>query len=219
MSGKAVYNAIKKFGWEEIKHEVLFYGLSSLDAEQKERELIALYRSNDRNYGYNLTNGGEKGKRHSEETRHKMSIHTKGMYAGILNPRFGAKCSDETKEKIRNALIGKMRGDKNPNYGKPISEAQKLLISKARKGKHYPKLSESMKSSDACKKVHDQQKRKVSQYTIDGEFIRTWDSARDAALAIIGRGGGQSNICSCANGKLKSAYGFLWKHAEVEVAE
>ena len=40
------FNAIKKYGWENIKHEVLFCGLTKEEAEQKEIELIAKHKSN-----------------------------------------------------------------------------------------------------------------------------------------------------------------------------
>lgn len=50
--------AIKKYGWENIKHEILYSNLSKEQAEQKEIELIDLYKSNNPVYGYNIENGG-----------------------------------------------------------------------------------------------------------------------------------------------------------------
>lgn len=55
------WNAIQKYGWENFKHEILLCGLSRAEASEKEREYIALYRSNDESFGYNLTSGGEAG--------------------------------------------------------------------------------------------------------------------------------------------------------------
>ena len=66
-------NAIKKFGWNNIKHEVLYTALTKEEAEQKERELIAFYNSADRKYGYNIDLGGKSKGRCSEETRKKIS--------------------------------------------------------------------------------------------------------------------------------------------------
>lgn len=57
--GQAFYNAILKYGWLNIRHEILFDNLTKEEAEQKEIELIAEYRSNDRQYGYNISSGGE----------------------------------------------------------------------------------------------------------------------------------------------------------------
>lgn len=54
------YRAILKYGWDNIKHEILFTGLSEREACEKEIELIAKYKSNDRKFGYNISNGGGK---------------------------------------------------------------------------------------------------------------------------------------------------------------
>lgn len=51
-------NAIEKYGWDNIKHEILFDSLTKEEAEQKEIELIAEYKSNQREYGYNISVGG-----------------------------------------------------------------------------------------------------------------------------------------------------------------
>lgn len=206
------YRAIQKYGWNNITHEIIADGLTSKEATAKERKMIAQYQANNTKYGYNLTDGGEEGKHYSEVSKAKMSASKKGMYSGMFNPRFGKTCSEETKQRISNALRGKFSGEKNPNYGKPMSESQKRLISEKRKGKHYPKLADAVRTSNACIMVREKQKRPIAQYTKDGEYIQTWDSAADASVELIGHRRGQSNICSCANGKLGSAYGYIWKH-------
>lgn len=54
-----VFNAILKYGWDNIKHEILYSNLTKEEACQKEIELIAEYKSNNRKYGYNISIGGE----------------------------------------------------------------------------------------------------------------------------------------------------------------
>ncbi len=56
---KHFYRAIEKYGWKNIKHEVLFEGLSKEQACNKEIELIAQYNTADKRYGYNHTYGGD----------------------------------------------------------------------------------------------------------------------------------------------------------------
>lgn len=97
--------AIKKYGWDNIKHELLLDDLTKEQAEQKEIELIAFYNSTNIKYGYNLSKGGKSsnGCKHSEETKQKMSSWHKGK---VL--------SKETKERIgighRKDLTGKRFG-------------------------------------------------------------------------------------------------------------
>ena len=50
----------------------------------------------------------------------------------------------------------------------------------------------------------------VDQYTLDGQFVKRWSSATDAAREI---GGSQANISACCRGKHDKAYGFIWKFA------
>ena len=48
----------------------------------------------------------------------------------------------------------------------------------------------------------------VLQFSLSGEFIRDWSS-----LAECGRNGfNYKNICSCCQGKRKSADGFIWRY-------
>jgi group I intron endonuclease len=95
------YNAIKKYGWENIEHLILHTNLSSTEAKEKEKELIKSFKTNDRKYGYNLTAGGDgaEGYRHSEETRKLMSKNH-ADFKGEKNPMYGTDQS----------------GEKNPRY-------------------------------------------------------------------------------------------------------
>lgn len=52
-------SAIKKYGWNNFKHEILFENLTEQEAKDKEIELITLYDSTDPDKGYNLSSGGE----------------------------------------------------------------------------------------------------------------------------------------------------------------
>lgn len=66
-----IANAIIKYGWENIKHEVLFSGLSKAEAEAKEQELILEYKSDKKEYGYNIQHGGNTHKQ-AETTKQKL---------------------------------------------------------------------------------------------------------------------------------------------------
>ena len=57
-------------------------------------------------------------------------------------------------------------------------------------------------------------KKRICQYTLDGEFVQAFPSLHDAGRAL---GLHWENISGCANGRLPKAYGFLWKYEEEEV--
>ena len=72
-----IANAIKKYGWDNIKHEILFSNLTKEEACQKEIELIKKFNSTDPAFGYNLLSGGQCGL-HSEETKAKIQKSNMG---------------------------------------------------------------------------------------------------------------------------------------------
>ena len=60
--------------------------------------------------------------------------------------------------------------------------------------------------------------KKVKQYSLDGEFIREWDSITLAAHWLVDnkyaksyQSGVKSHISHCMKGKAKTAYKFIWK--------
>lgn len=69
------YSAIKKYGWNNIRHEVLYENLVQDEACSIEEFLIAYFHSTDREYGYNHSTGGERNFtfKHTEEAKKKMS--------------------------------------------------------------------------------------------------------------------------------------------------
>lgn len=50
--------------------------------------------------------------------------------------------------------------------------------------------------------------KSVSQYSLSGEFIASYDSCEQAAKATNTRA---NNISACCHGKVKTANGFIWK--------
>lgn len=120
-------NAIKKYGWENFSHEILFSGLSKEEAEAKEVELIALYDSTDRGKGYNCERGGNAQGKTTDETRKKISQGRKGICVGESHPMYGKQLSAETRSKISAANRGK-RKKRTEEHCKRISEVRSKPI-------------------------------------------------------------------------------------------
>ena len=113
------FRAIIKYGWNNIKHEILYTDLTEKEAKTKEIELIAKYNSTNINFGYNITKGGDTRASMSEETRLKMISKLKGQKrteeqklkykkAAMLRPK-RLFLSEEHKQKISKSLIGNKR--------------------------------------------------------------------------------------------------------------
>ena len=121
-----VFNAILKYGWDNIKHEILFTDLTQEEAEEKEIELINYYKSTCRKYGYNRTNGGNSAGTMAEETKQRISKKLKGIPKEKA-PFEGKKHTSESKQK----LSEKRKGINNPMYGKKASDETKKKMSES----------------------------------------------------------------------------------------
>ena len=71
--------AVKKYGWENIIHEILFEGLSLEEANKIEIDLIRESKSQDKRFGYNCDAGGSGSCKHqvSDAVRVEMSKKAK----------------------------------------------------------------------------------------------------------------------------------------------
>lgn len=64
--------AIKKYGWNNIEHRIVAHRLTKEQAFNLEIKLIKYFKTNNRQYGYNISSGGEYPLA-TEETRKKIS--------------------------------------------------------------------------------------------------------------------------------------------------
>ena len=118
LNSKLFYNAINKYGWENIYHEIVASNLTVEEANNFEILLIEKLGSNNEKYGYNITNGGNgsSGRLCSPETKLKIgkantgNIRSKELKEHQRKLITGRKHSDETKEKIRLGNIGNKNG-------------------------------------------------------------------------------------------------------------
>lgn len=179
--------AIQKYGWENIKHEILAEGLTKEQAEQMEIELIEKHNATDRRYGYNADNGGSAPGRVSEETRRKISEAQRGE----KHHYYGKHLSAEHRQKLGDAHRGKRYRARSAEHCKKLSEANT--------GKH-PDAAARAKMSAAKKKA-----------VVCVETGIRYASVTEAAAAV---GVKASNISAACLGKVKRIKGLHFKHAE-----
>lgn len=181
-----------------------------------EEELIRIYNSMDRRYGYNMIAGGnnkkrrqevtdkiaEKNRHPSEETRRKMSIASTGR-----------KASPEKIEKIRKSNLGKKRSEETRRRislsKQNISDETRRKIGEASKGRkrseHAIEITRQVMKGNRFRAVP------VAQYDLNGNFIRVWECAMDAEkeYKIDNLHSGIASVC---RGNSKQSGGFQWRY-------
>ena len=70
---------------------------------------------------------------------------------------------------------------------------------------------ENLEWCDRQYNVEYSQARQVNQYSLDGKtLIKAFPSTKEIERQL---GFANNNISACCNGKIKTAYGFIWKYA------
>jgi len=233
------FRTIKKYGWDAFEHKILFSNLTSKQASDLEILLIGLFKTSDKNYGFNITMGGDKGilgYHFSEESKRIMSLKKKGR-----------KLSPETIAKMRIANIGKggyFKGKKltkehreaisNGLRGHKISDEVKQKISIANKGKSHrvgyhhseetkrkislsnkmvirkPETEEHRMKIALALKNHPKKSKKI--YCLETDTIYPSIHEANRILNVD-----YSNISACCRGVYKQTHGYHFSYVESEV--
>jgi len=239
---KTLFFAIKKYGWENIKHDVLFENISKEEAYSKEIELISFYDSINPEKGYYISSGGASGIKHSEETKKKLSIaHTGKKYSKEIKLKMslahmGKKQSYEHIKKhtearkrplyrisLEGKIIDKFSGVKDaavflnkPQAGGNISKACKSELKQV-----YGFMWRYCDELNENSIIEPLNIKKLNQMSLDGKLIKTWETIADAINFIfpleLNKHKIYLKISRRLNGKTKNkeAFGFIWKYAEI----
>lgn len=169
----------------EYEVEIVLDDLPWDEVCSKEIEFIKLYGRKNNKTGClaNLTDGGEGilGSKHSIESKIKMSEFRKGK-----------PLSEETKRKI---------GEGNKN--KIVSLETKAKQSEARKG-----YKQKIESIEKMKISQSYRKKKVDQFDLDMNFIKTYNSISE----LIPLGFNKSNVIKCCKNKAKTYKNYIFKY-------
>jgi group I intron endonuclease len=184
----SLYSSLKKYGWENHTCEII----EECSAEHlDEREIFwGEYYNVLSNQHLNNRLGRGHGSYDSEETKLKKSLCHKGRSNYWLH---GKSLSKDHAQKISQAKKGH-KCYENPERRKKIS--------KTKTGK--PNLL----SFEGLDRLIKAKSKPVLQYSLDGIFIKEWNSGKEAAISLNIY---QPNINSCCNGKVPKYKGFVWK--------
>lgn len=139
---KYFWNAIKKYGWDNFQHIVVAENLTKEQACELEIDLIKFYKSNNSDFGYNLSSGGEfsfSGAKLSAEARKKIGDANRGENHYLYGKH-------PTEEHRKNMSLARM-GEKNGFYGKHHTKESKEKMGKMvvciETGVIYPTITEA----------------------------------------------------------------------------
>ena len=176
------WRAIKKYGWDNFEHIVLFESLSKEMANIIESELIKKYNTTNTENGYNLTLGGDgcRTVRIKQYTKFGEYIRT---YQSIMEASNDTSIPELS---IRSSCA---------SYGAFLNR------DKYRWTYENDELAE-------ISTLHTRNKE-INQYDLNGIYIKTWKSAKEIESTC---GYNHSKISSCCRGKQKTAYRHIWRY-------
>lgn len=184
------HNAIDKYGWDAFRHEILYTRLTKEEACELERELIAKYKSDNPEFGYNRSAGGDIG---SSGCHWSLGDDTKRK---MRKPK-----SEEHRKHISEAR----KGAGNPMFGKRLSAEHRKKIGEAERGR---KLTEEHKAK--LSGANNYKARRVGMYDVStGKLFAEFESASQAAKEV---GLPQQNISACCLHRRKTAGGYMWEY-------
>ena len=217
---KHFYGAILQYGWDNFSHEIICEGLSKEAACSKEIELIEKYKTNDPQFGYNNSIGGEYGSlgcHLSEEVRKRLSEQAK-LRVGEKHPMYGKPLSEETRRKLSESKKGKYGGEKAGFYGKHHSEETRKLLSEQHKGlKHSEETRIKMSESRKGKRHSEATRKKMSENNAASRKVINLDTGEifDTVTKAANKYNiTRSNIAAACNGRQNTAAHFHWSYFE-----
>ena len=198
-SCKLFYNTIIKYGWENIKHEILFSNIDEGRAKDLEINLIKHYKN--LGISLNITDGGDGtlGMQWTPEMREKLRIS-----------KLGSKASESTKKRMREVRAGTNKGENNPMWGRTHSEETKRKMSISRRGPNNWRYGSHITEMERVK-FREAQKtcKSVIQLDADNVIIKEFASIREAAKYI---GAKPSHISECCRGIRNKVKNYKWKY-------
>lgn len=158
-SGVELIKAIKKYGRENFRREILCFCSTQEEMDEKEMYYIKKYNAVKNPNFYNISEGGKGGSKtaglseeQEQERRNKISKALKGRpsylsynYTPEKHPLYGKHHSEEAKEKMRQAKLGKNLSEEHKKkIGKSVYNRRVIAYDKdMNEVQHFNNLREA----------------------------------------------------------------------------
>ena len=207
---KHFHNAILKYGWKSFAHEILETGLTAEQVNDREQYYIALYRSDNPEFGYNIRKGGQETTTFSEEGLRHISECSKGANNGNARK---VSVFDLTgrrvavTETVRDAA--KLIGVGVPTLSRHLNNRRGTCGGYiARFEDEVPGVEQLGEDQVYFPNEQRNGLRPVAQYDKEGNLLAVHRSRKHAEMAT---GIPSCQISACCSGDQTSAGGFMWR--------
>ena len=207
------YSAIQKYGWDGFTHVVIRTGMTKEEACERERACIADFDTANPLNGYNNDLGGFANGKMSASTKRKLSESHKAICS---TEEFRSLMSAVQKKRFSNPDERKKLSASHVEYWKAHQSHVKASEAQKRSFRDNPerRKNQSRAHLEFYEKHPEAKTEKeipVNQYTLTGELVREWKSAKEAAdIGSFHRG----HISSVCKGKLKQHGGYVWRYKD-----
>ena len=216
-----LYNAIRKYGWEQFTIEIL-YNFPREGNWQERLDKLEIQEIAQRGTlapgGYNNESGGNKNKVLHEDTKALMS----SVRSGEQHAMFGKHHQDEAKELIREANRKEVQqwSRDGSEFLRTFGSIEEAAEASGAQSEHIGKVCRGKRKTAGgfhWKFVHpeDQETKKILEFTKIQQWsfdlttlIAEYDTIKEASETS---GAECSSISRCCKGKGRSAGGFKWK--------
>ena len=180
----ALYAAIQKLGIDNFS-PILIEQCDNNLLDEREMYWIKFYKTKVEDGGYNLTDGGDTNSQRQRKRvyRYTLSGEYIDEFESIADAAWELNTNDSGISKALNKIL-------NQSHGYRWSFIK------------YDHLPDDYKSNS----------KEIKQYSKDGKYIRTFSSARQAAIEVGKNPKGVSNISAVARGIRETAYGYKWSY-------
>lgn len=195
--GGKLENARSKYSPSSFKYEVIkrveYDDIDTLREVLDELEELYISKYDSYRSGYNSTLGGKHDKPMNGKVPNKILQYSK---EGNFIKEWGSI----------NDVVLQFHCDKSAIAACCTGKRNTIL------GFIWRYYSENYPNTVVPTQLKRQGKRRVGQYLMNGDLVKTFDSVKDAATSVGLKS--HSSISDCCNNKIKSSKGYKWKYIE-----
>lgn len=190
---------------------LLAYGFIWSDKELSKEELDDIFNKiakKEEEYRHELSERAKRIFKRKDKIVYRYDTNTRSLICCYRNTADAGKAIGLSKSLISACCLGKIthiRGDVFSYTKLSDNELEERILNIEKDN-----VSKKKNLAEGIIKRSAKLKKKIDQYTIDGEYVKTWESAMDAARELEID---NSAIGKCCKGKYKSVGGFIWRFA------